>query len=369
VAIRIAAVVCVTAALIAALTGQARGDDPPFSASHRVIVVSDQAEAFAGEDSVGRIAPGRVLEYTQENGQWLLIARLKGWLDRKHVVAIERGKAFFDDIIKKDPSAEAFHHRGIVLAELGQYEAAIRDFDRALAEGAEDPGLFINRGNARQRSGDVAAALEDYSRAIELDRANAQAFDSRAGALAALGRLDESLVDSDQAILLDPTSPEAHNNRGVTRRMLGDLQGAITDYSKSIELYPRYAAAYGNRGYIQKQLGDFESAIADYERAIEIQPNSPVALNDLAWLLATCRNDEVRDPKRAIELATSACKQTQFADANLLDTLATSHAAAGDFDAALKRCDEALRVADESDREAIASRRALFAAEKPYFEE
>ena len=52
-------------------------------------------------------------------------------------------------------------------------------------------------------------------------------------------------------------------------------------------------------------------------------------------MLATCRNDALRDPLRALELARDAAGgEAQQRDPDVLDTLAAAQAAAGDFDAA-----------------------------------
>jgi tetratricopeptide (TPR) repeat protein len=349
---------------------QPEKEQPPLlSASRTVIVVTDQAEAFAGNESVGKIPPGSVLKYSKENGQWLLIPRYRGWLDREHVVAIERAVAFFDAIVAKTPTAQAHHHRGIAYAQLGQMEPARRDFEQAIQLGLKEPGVYINRGAVLQRGGKIAEAIADYTRAIELDPNSARAYDNRSSARAALGQLDESLADSDAAIRIDPAFAEAYNNRGVTRRMKGDYAAAIEDYSQAIELFPDYAAAFANRGYARKQLREFGATIEDYEKALRIEPDSPGAGNDLAWLLATCGDAQFRDPPRAVELATRACDLTQHQSADLLDTLAAAHAAAGDFDAAVSRAEQALARAGANPPPALAERLALYRTRQAYREE
>lgn len=52
------------------------------------------------------------------------------------------------------------------------------------------------------------------------------------------------------------------------------------------------------------------------------------ALNNLAWFLATCPDDDVRDGRRAIALLEPAMDQS----AQMLDTLAAAYAETGDFD-------------------------------------
>lgn len=361
------------ALLLAAISGliaqDAEPKEPVLSESRTVIVVSDSAEAFAGNESVGKIPSGSVLRYSEENGPWLLIPRYGGWLSRESVVALERSVDYFSGLIDRSPTAQAYHHRGIAHLSLGSYDAAIADFTRAITQELRDPGVYINRGVARQRKGELRAAVEDFTRAIELEPNSARAYDNRAGALAELQEFDASLADSNAALRISPKFAEAYNNRGVTRRMQGAFEQALADYSQAIELYPGYSAAYANRGYIHKRLGDLPSAIADYERAIELDAFAHGAYNDFAWLLATTTDDSIRDGGRAVELATRACELTRERNADYLDTLAAALAQTGDFAGAIAKAEAALALAPAAARGPIQQRLELYRSQQAYREE
>jgi tetratricopeptide (TPR) repeat protein len=342
--------------------------EPSLSATRTIIVVSDSAEAFAGNESVGKIPSGSVLRYSEENGPWLLIPRYGGWLNREHVVALERSVAYFTDVIKREPAPQAFHHRGIAQMSMGAYEAAIADFTLAATKGLQDPGVFINRGVAQQRMKRLEEAVEDFGRAIQLDPDSARAYDNRAGALAELGRFEESLADSDAALRISPKFAEAYNNRGVTHRLKNEDQLALADYTRAIELYEGYAAAYANRGYIHKRLGDPASAMADYEKAIELDPAGAGALNDLAWLLSTSPEDSIRNGARAVELATQACALARDRNADYLDTLAAALAEQGDFAGAVAKAEAAIALAPDEAKGSIQQRLAQYQQQQPYRE-
>ena len=49
--------------------------------------------------------------------------------------------------------------------------------------------------------------------------------------------------------------------------------------------------------------GQFSEAVKQNRRAMRIRPNSFLAANQLAWLLATCRDDQIRDAEEALRLA------------------------------------------------------------------
>ncbi|HYY93402.1 MAG TPA: tetratricopeptide repeat protein [Pyrinomonadaceae bacterium] len=129
----------------------------------------------------------------------------------------------------------------------------------------------------------------------------------------------------------EPQTAADYNNRGIARRKSGDLDGAIADATKAIGLNPDYAAAYNNRGNARKNKGDYDGAIADYTKVIALDAGYANAYNSLAWLLATAPKQELRDGKRAVELARKACELSKWQHPNQLDTLAAAYAEAGDF--------------------------------------
>lgn len=105
--------------------------------------------------------------------------------------------------------AATHSNRGLLLARLGEYEAALADHDRALALAPELAGLYINRANTHVRARDFRSAFADLDRAIEL-----------AG---------DSL-------------PAAFYNRALLFQRLGDRQAARADAQRAAELAPQTLA-------------------------------------------------------------------------------------------------------------------------------
>ncbi|PSP15784.1 MAG: hypothetical protein BRC58_11050 [Cyanobacteria bacterium QS_8_64_29] len=78
----------------------------------------------------------------------------------------------------------------------------------------------FNRGIARTLRGNYDAAVRDYDRAIELDPDNASAYFNRANARTQLGNLQGALSDFDAALRQNPEFAAALANRGVARAAL-----------------------------------------------------------------------------------------------------------------------------------------------------
>jgi Flp pilus assembly protein TadD len=64
----------------------------------------------------------------------------------------------------------------------------------------------------------------------------------------------------------------------------------------------------------------FKLARQAYEKAILLQPDNYSALNNLAWILATSEDEEIRNPRRAVLLASRAAELKP--SSQILDTFA-----------------------------------------------
>ncbi len=123
-------------------------------------------------------------------------------------------------------------------------------------------------------------------------------------------------------------------------------------------------------GIYWAERGQHAAALTAYEQAIKSEPDGFLALDRLAWLLATCPEDRIRDGKRAVELAKRACELSSRAVATCVETLAAAYAEAGDFEAASDTQRKAIGMLSTKDPrlEPYRSRLALYVSHKPYRE-
>jgi Zn-dependent protease with chaperone function len=96
--------------------------------------------------------------------------------------------------------------------------------------------------------------------------------------------------------------------------------------------YPaRLLFSYGE-AYVKHKMES--RAIVAYELAMELEPNQPELLNNYAWLLITCSDLSLRNPKKALNLSRLAVRLE--AKGHRLDTLATAWWANGYADEAIE---------------------------------
>jgi tetratricopeptide (TPR) repeat protein len=78
---------------------------------------------------------------------------------------------------------------------LGEYEAAVRDYDEAIRLNGEDVNAYYNRGASHFALEDYSVAIADYDAVIRLDPEFADAYSKRADAHEAVGNAEAAARD------------------------------------------------------------------------------------------------------------------------------------------------------------------------------
>ena len=324
------------------------------------IVTTKDAEIKTGGGTLQKINPGEVVLITQTNKEWFWIPLLGGWIKQTDVRSPEELIEFLNQALPKEPSAERYHLRGIAFQVLKQYDQALSDFDAALRLKTDNPHIYVNRGNIWRLKGEYEKAQTDLNQAIHLNPSSANAFHIRGLIYFENKQPQKAIADFNKAIRLNPQMVSAYNARGIVYRELDQLDLALEDFNQAIKVNKFVSEVFSNRASLWEQKQQFESAIKDYQRALELNPSSATAHNDLAWLYATCPDMKYRDPQAAVTHAEQACKLTQSADWNMLDTLATAYQANQQTDLAVKTLAQAIQKAPSDQKNELKKKLEIF---------
>jgi tetratricopeptide (TPR) repeat protein len=148
----------------------------------------------------------------------------------------------------------------------------------------------------------------------------------------------------------------------------GRLRKAIEIYNQVLDKQSDNILALRNRSDAYLTLGEHTAAIADFEEALKLAADDPALLNNLAWVLATSPDAEIRDGKRAVELATKACELTDYNQAHILSTLAAAFAESGDFGTAIEWSKKAVDLDDSEQLEQLTKELASYRGGEPWRE-
>ena len=158
-------------------------------------------------------------------------------------------------------------------------------------------------------------------------------------ALAGQKRYVEAMTEYQSGLQLQPDNANIRKFLSATAPLAdAELMLAnLTDQLKTNatpEVILQFAVA-------QTVLGNYSEAVASYQKSLAQVPDSPAALNNLAWLLATCPDPTVRNGLQAVPLAEHACELTHFKNTFFIGTLAAAYAEAGRFNEAVATAQKA----------------------------
>jgi tetratricopeptide (TPR) repeat protein len=183
------------------------------------------------------------------------------------------------------------------------------------------------------------------------------------------GKPDEGYAHCEASLKLAPKSVP------VLLTMISHLASA-GEFDKARPYCDTVKQLAGNDPRVSFQLGrvaigqkDYRAAVVHFEAAFKANPRQLAAGNNLAWILATNSEQQLRDGKRAVEVASRICEATQYKDYRFFSTLAAAYAEDGDFENAIaitkKAIDLAAAKRDEKTVVSMNKRLKLFEAKTP----
>jgi tetratricopeptide (TPR) repeat protein len=180
----------------------------------------------------------------------------------------------FDRAIALDKNIyEAYYYRGVTYHYKGNFDKAIADFSQTIRLNPNYKEAYIVRGVEYVNMGDNDRGIADFTQAIRLDNNYALAYYNRGNSYYYKIDFDKAIADYTQAIRINPNYAEAFHNRGSAYDGKEDFEKAITDYTQAIRLNPNFAASYNNRGDAYYVKGDYDQAIADFTQALRLAPD------------------------------------------------------------------------------------------------
>jgi tetratricopeptide (TPR) repeat protein len=338
------------------------------------------------------------IELAPQNGEFLRLRGATNLAAGKEDAAL----ADFDAALKiDDDDADAHEGRAMTLEAMKRYGEAHESYGRAakLAPGNAIP--LLQQARVSALDGKHQQTIEDVARALEISPDNLFGLLLKAQTLALMDKAEEAIPDANRALESYPDSDDALRVWAMVIEKAGKTQSSVKELRQQVEANPDDAIAWLQLGLLysaQKQSGkaidaysaaikiqprEFayqvradtylnhgmqKEAIADYEQALKISPANSGVLNNLAWVLATSPEAELRDGDRALELATKACEVTSYKQAHILSTLAAAYAEKGDFKTARKWSTQSVELGDDALKDQLRKELASYEKEEPWRE-
>ena len=151
----------------------------------------------------------------------------------------------------------------------GDYEMAVREFNRALSLDESYAAAHHGLGEAYRKLGRTSEAEVHLRKAIALQPQYWVYYNDLSAFYLDTGRYDEAQSTSQEVIRLAPDSPWGYNNLGNAFLMQGHLSEARQAFEQAVTRKPYYAA-YANLGYIYYTEGRPTDEARAYERALRL---------------------------------------------------------------------------------------------------
>ena len=262
------------------------------------------------------------------------------------------------------------------LALLSMLRAQVFESEEALWRDtlARNPAAWLAHANL----GWILASQQNYDEAqahlaasLELNPANAQAHSNLGRLLSLQGKSAEAEEQFQAALRIKPKDADIRRSYAASLAEQGRQVEAVTQFREALRLRPDIETRL-QLARLFVQSGNPREAVAEYCQVLLSRPNQPEALNNVAWLLATCADATVRNGPEAVRLAEHACRLSGNSQPRELGTLAAAYAEAGRFPEAIATAQKAVDAARAGGNDQLAAMSeqllALFRTGKPHHE-
>jgi Flp pilus assembly protein TadD len=174
-----------------------------------------------------------------------------------------------------------------------------------------------------------------------------------AAVLETAGKDQEAIEHYRLAARFNPEDLETQTRLGRLLARNGRIDEAVGNFLSVARVKPSAQSTY-DLALAYSIQGKVIEAVAEYRRALAFNPDWPIALNDLAWLLATNPQSELRNGCEAVRLAERACQLTQRKEPRFLGTLDAAYAEAGCFLEATRTAAETRALAESANQSDLA---------------
>lgn len=228
---------------------------------------------------------------------------------------------------------------------------AIMNYEFAVAYRPDFERAWQHLGNALLMQGRHDDAIHAYEQLLKINPNRPDILANESLALLGKGELETATERAKAAVAMDPNDAVAYNTLGMVlvQRGKAHLDEAIHAYYTAMAKAPTYAQPYENVAGLLLALGRYEKAVEVMRLALKNMPDHLELTNSLAFVLATCAQDKIRNGTEALELALRACQETKYQQAHLLDTLAAAYAETGDFERAVSFMQKAIDLTSAKD--------------------
>jgi tetratricopeptide (TPR) repeat protein len=247
----------------------------------------------------------------------------------------------FNAALALDPKdASNIADRGIAYLEKGEIERAQSDPDKAMAIDPKNAVAFVGRGMLAAKRGDDETAISAFTTVLASAPDDAVALGMRAESYYRTRQLDKALVDVTKAIKVAPQGTRGYFLRAMILHGQNHPEEAIRQAQLAIQANPKSADAYGIAGEIYAFLQDNKQAMLAFSHSININPSEAAYVRRAQMRPSTDLQGQLEDLRAAVSLNPDSARD--------LDMLSEIEAEDGDYVDSISHLSSVIKLRGET---------------------
>jgi tetratricopeptide (TPR) repeat protein len=276
------------------------------------------------------------------------------------------------------------------LAKEGKLNQVIARYNQYLNDNPDNCKVHYVLASAYIMNREYDKAIQHYYKAVQLQPYEVKPRGDLARALFLCGRIDDTVEQLRRIIQIRPNTAVSLNALALLIANHPEIKGR--DVNEAVRLARRACELtnYQNAGFLQTLAtvylsagrfteaantaeaalkidpnlegvnkvievallsgGYYEKAVVHMRHYLEIEPNDISTKDNLAWILATSPDLNIRNPSEAVRFAEEVCNAVNFKDPTGLDTLAAAYASNGRFAEAVETAGKAIKLAGDANQ-------------------
>jgi len=157
--------------------------------------------------------------------------------------------------------------KGNYMYQNGNYNQALKTFNKAILLDRSIHNLFNARGYVKLKLNDLYGALDDFNSALSLEKNEYFSLVGRGEVKSKLRDYNASIEDYSRAIQINANQYPAYYGRAISWFKQKNFAKAIDDFSQTIQIKPNHAKAFFNRGLARYNVEDTKAACVDWQQS------------------------------------------------------------------------------------------------------
>lgn len=188
-------------------------------------------------------------------------------------------------------TADTQNLAGVRLYRQGQYDAAMSEFQKAVATDPKNGDAYYNMaatmhrlGVARNDQEMLKQAETLYNQSLDLNEDNAECYRGLGVLLAETGRSDRAFNLMKNWAVKKPDSADARIELARLYDEFGDPESAQLHLTEALQIDQHNSRAWNALGQLREKAGDYQQALANYQHSYQINGFQPQIAERIATL-------------------------------------------------------------------------------------